>query len=201
MIFGIDLNSFSIACAIIDGDELGVAQLYATKKKPFDERFDELVPLFDNFLRKLQPEAVYIEEIPHVKGNGQHTVMVLTAVQSLIRVICVQQHIPYHLIHNLTWKKELGVKGTGPRGKVLKEDTKILVTQLYNITDELTEDQYDAIGIATSGLGRSGKDSTQITYKGIYTPAAYEAESSHEASVDEGIHSSRKKKSKEAGED
>jgi len=166
MLIGIDASSFSIACGIIDEDELFSVELFATKKLPFDERFNELAPLFDKFLRRLQPEVVYIEAIPYV--NSQNTVIVLSTIIGLIKTICCIHDIPYVMVQNLAWKKGIGLKGTGPRSKVLKEDTQKFVTELYGITDQLTENLYDAIGIATYGLIATQPDRTDSVRGNYY---------------------------------
>jgi len=196
MIIGLDINSFSIAIAALEDKELVVAQLFANKKKPFPERFEELVAHFDRFIRKLQPEAVYIEEIPYVQS--QKVAMTLTAVQTLVRTICSLHNIPCYLIHNLTWKKNLGVRGTGSRSKILKTDTQLYVTQLFNITDELTEDQYDAACIIAS----TTTDRDNLKYSGKYESEVRSSpESSTEKSLDEGVHKARKTKSKKGNEE
>lgn len=144
---GIDLSSFTIALGLIDDEakEVVSAEIFATKKSEFDYRFEELTNKLNRFFQTVRPDVVFIEAIPYVKSA--RTALTLASVLGMVRAICLINCIPCHVVNNMTWKKGIGLKG-----RVTKDDTKQLITDLYDCNIQvLSENQYDALGVATYG--------------------------------------------------
>lgn len=163
MIVGIDLSSFSIALGILSDTEVVSVELWANKREDFEARFDQLTDKLQTLFSELAPdiEYVYIELIPYVQSP--RTALTLASVLGMVRAICRLKGIPYETVHNLTWKKGIGLKG-----KVKKEDTEALMRIRYNINADtkLTDNQCDSLGVATYGAAQRGKDTSNLSFDG-----------------------------------
>lgn len=144
-VVGIDLSSFTVAFGIISDGEIVSAEVFANKREDFEARFDQLTDKTQKLFSAINPDVVYIEAIPYVQSP--RTALTLASVLGMVRALCRLKEIPYFVVHNLTWKKGIGLKG-----KVTKQDTENLMREMYAINVRLSENQYDALGVATYGL-------------------------------------------------
>lgn len=160
-VVGIDVSSFTIALGILSDTEVVSAELYANKRDDFEARFDQLTDKLQKLFSSLAVDVVYIEAIPYVQSP--RTALTLASVLGMVRAICRLKGVPYEVVHNLTWKKGIGLKG-----KVTKEDTEKLMRSMYGINDSIkcSDNQFDSLGVATYGAIQRGKTTSNLSFAG-----------------------------------
>ncbi len=154
MITGIDLSTKTLALAYIDDIACFTVELIQEGKYA-EDRFDGLIRSLRKSFLVTNTDHVYVEAIPFMKSAK--AALDLASVCGGIRAICVDLDISYTLVNNMTWKKGIGLKG-----RVAKEDTQALMRSTYNIEDRwiLSENAFDALGVATYGYKQLSNDSS-----------------------------------------
>lgn len=98
-----------------------------------------LVSLIDQF----QIDFVGLEGIQFQTQAGVTTFETLARLQGVLMVTCLEEKIPYKVVHTQTWRLHCGVRGTTRVDK--KRSMQLLVKKWFDI--QPTEDECDAIGI------------------------------------------------------
>lgn len=161
---GIDLSTKSIALAFLDDTEACTVELVEPGKYA-EDRFDGLILLLEKLLKETSLDGlyVYIEKIPFVKSAK--AALDLAAVLGGIRALCAINNVPYVLVNNSVWKKEIGLKG-----RPSKDDTRDLMAKTYDIILEdypnFSENQSDALAVATFGALKQGIEIYGINFTG-----------------------------------
>lgn len=149
IICGIDLSTKSIAFGFIFEDGADLYHEVIAKGNKAVDRFQELMTETYIYLYRVRPSHVYVEDIPYVKNARSE--LDLAAVLGGVRALCVALSIPYTIVHNLTWKKTLGLK------KPNKDDIRVEVTKRLSLSEDLSQNIIDALGICLHGLESSAK--------------------------------------------
>ena len=98
-----------------------------------------LLSLIDQF----QIDFIGLEGIQYQTAAGVTTFEVLARLQGVLMVTCLEEKIPFKVVHTQTWRLHCGVKGKTRVDK--KRSMQLLVKKWFDI--EPTEDECDAIGI------------------------------------------------------
>lgn len=117
LVMGCDCSSKSIASVIL-GESKFIPKLLESYSKNTDERARELFDLFDNYIseikiEKLVPAMVFIETPIYLQNPK--TTLAIASVVDAVKFISYRNRIPYSLVDNKTWKKD--VLGSGNAGK------------------------------------------------------------------------------------
>lgn len=186
-ILGIDTNTHYLALSYVCGGEWGNSLLLpfdgperraehqSTRKnnRQFEkrsalERLDVMIDLLEEHVRGYQeyngavmtgpddPIAyVYIEEPPFV--NSVKGFAELTTVVQCVRQVFRSFAIPVSLVNVGTWKKETTGNGHADKSEVRSWVRAHVDGFPQNTTDDLIEDQYDALAIAWRGAVAAGQ--------------------------------------------
>ena len=124
-----------------DGDLDSISRLRVVK-----ENINQLI-------EKYKPSFVVFEDTQYQSNaNG---FKILAMVQGVIMDILFSHNIDFYIVAPVTWKSFCGI--TGRKREEQKANTKAFVAKRYNII--ATEDEADAIGIATWAIANIKEES------------------------------------------
>lgn len=161
---GIDVSTKSLACVLVTtvGSTPKFIPYELEAEGAFEERFRRLSLLFDHFMQHNNGayyddeavEQVIIEDVPFVQGqNGLRIAQILGMVKSTL----VRFGIPVRMVNVSTWKKQ--VVGSG---RASKEEIRAWAEGAWGIIRPLgSQNQYDALAIASYGVLVEGEPGTQ----------------------------------------
>lgn len=144
-IISFDQASVITGYALFDGNQY-VESGVITKNKniPIAERVPAMALAICAKIKEVNPSAVVIEDIQN--QNSVKTVVDLARLQGGIIMYCANKHIPIHIYHPSTWRRELGfVQGTKTKRDDLKKQATEYVKGLG--FDIASEDENEAICI------------------------------------------------------
>ena len=145
-IVGIDLDSKKIAAVLFVDGEFSQLLFFQTKNKNIDERLYELYKYFESMaIKHLKPDKVFIEDSIYVANYK--TSKALSESIGNVKLLCRLNKIPFELVSNKTWKKEIVGNGNAS-----KEDIKkFVLNQKPDFIDE-PQDIMDAYAICLWGV-------------------------------------------------
>ena len=127
-----------ITYGVIDLNKMpkGGEEEYTNKRIVLKNRLSEIIT--DNLVKLTLTEGVY--------GQNIKTCKILSKVQGSVQDLCKELDIDCFSFANAgEWRKLIGVKGK--KREEYKENTKQYVLTKYDIPDNLSDDEYDAIAI------------------------------------------------------
>ncbi len=145
-IVGIDLDSKKIAAVLFVDGEFNQLLFFQSKNKDTDERLFELYKYFESMVIKhLKPDKIFIEDSIYV--SNYRTSKALSESIGNVKLLCRLKQIPFELVSNKTWKKEIIGNGNAS-----KEDIKkFILRQKPDLVDE-PQDIIDAYAICLWGV-------------------------------------------------
>jgi len=154
-VFGIDVSTTKIAIASISSDDYSVIEL-AAKSRSWERRLEQLYPQLFKYVEEniTSDDLVIIEDVPMVQNRA--SVIRLTHVVAMCRVVCIHHGIDCFGVNVSTWKKD--VIGDG---RADKEKIKLMATKIFGKkVSKLSQDSVDALCIAKWGDLRIRKKET-----------------------------------------
>lgn len=139
-VWGIDPDTKQIAIA---EDSPSWLQIHAVGRTA-EDRIRELYDEFDDAVGMYEPGYVYVEK-PMYTGNPVSTIAQVMVV-GVIRAVLWRHEVPHSLVDPGVWKKAL--LGTG---RASKEEIKDFIRARSDLPEDLDQDVYDALAIATWG--------------------------------------------------
>mgnify|MGYP001566114880 CR=1 FL=1 len=112
-ILACDCSSKLIGCIQLENKSVLQCMLYGGSKNDFETRLKVLFVGFRELIDKWKPDVIYIEQAVYVQ-NVKATLMI-DAVVNLVRFVCIDKAIPYQIVDNTVWKKD--VLGNGKASK------------------------------------------------------------------------------------
>lgn len=148
-VVGIDLDSKKIAAVLFVNGEFNQILFFQTKNKNTDERLFELYKYFESMIIKhLKPDKVFIEDSIYV--SNFRTSKALSESIGNVKLLCRLNQIPFEIVSNKTWKKEIIGNGNAS-----KEDIKrFVLKQKPDLIDE-PQDCYDSFAICLWGVRKN----------------------------------------------
>jgi Holliday junction resolvasome RuvABC endonuclease subunit len=127
-----------------DGKYIESGVIKKSKDIPIADRVPAMALAICAKIKEVKPDHVVIEDIQN--QNSVKTVIDLARLQGGIIMYCANKHIPIHIYHPSTWRRELGfVQGTKTKRDALKEQATEYVKGLgFEIE---SEDESEAICI------------------------------------------------------
>ena len=144
-ILSFDQASVITGSCLFDGDTYVDSGIITKNKSiPIAERVPAMALSICAKIKEVQPDAVIIEDIQN--QSSVKTVIDLARLQGGIIMYCANKHIPIHIYHPSTWRRELGfTQGTKTKRDALKEQATEYVKSLG--FDIASEDESEAICI------------------------------------------------------
>ena len=127
-----------------DGQYVDSGVIKKRKDMPIADRVPAMALSICAKIKEVQPSAVVIEDIQN--QSSVKTVIDLARLQGGIIMYCANKHIPIHIYHPSTWRRELGfTQGSKTKRDDLKHQATEYVKELgFNI---VSEDESEAICI------------------------------------------------------
>ena len=145
-IVGIDLDSKKIAAVLFVDGEFNQLLFFQSKNKNTDERLFELYKYFESMVIKhLKPDKVFIEDSIYVANFK--TSKALSESIGNVKLLCRLNQIPFELVSNKTWKKEIIGNGNASKADIKK----FVLEQKPDLIDE-PQDIFDSFCVAKFGV-------------------------------------------------
>lgn len=134
-VLGCDCSTKSIGCVMLDSksDEYFCCSLLESKEKDTIVRSEELFFLFKGLLEAWVPDIVYIEQA--VYCNNIKTTLTIDSVVNGIKYNCILANIPYQIIDNKSWKKQVLGNGKASKEDIMKFAKIRFPGKIYNNQD------------------------------------------------------------------
>jgi len=148
-VLGCDCSTKLIGCSMITDKDIITATIYGGNKNDTNVRAEVMYQAIKEILDAWEPEAVYIEQAVYLQ-NVKVT-LTIDAVVNGVRYACIDKNIPYFIIDNKSWKKD--VLGNGNSSK--EDIAKFSKTKWGDKFK--TQDEMDACCLAYFGYRRLNK--------------------------------------------
>lgn len=140
--------------AVFENNELKTFSHFSTLNNSIEDRIEE-VRKNVSFLLEQGIDYVILEDIQLQRNVS--TFKALAKLQGVLENMFIRKNIKYLLVHNASWRKEVGVKGR--KSKEQKENAQNIVREIFDI--EVTEDEADAILIGLYLCKKGVDDDTE----------------------------------------
>ena len=151
-ILSFDQASVVTGWALFDGDAyVGSGVITKNKNMPIADRVPAMALAICAKIKEVHPDAVIIEDIQN--QNSVKTVVDLARLQGGIIMYCANKHIPIHIYHPSTWRRELGfVQGAKTKRDALKEQAADYVKSLGFEIENIDESEAICINLAAQHM-------------------------------------------------
>lgn len=153
----IDSSTRKTGMALFLDGELNTYQLIdlSTSKDTADERINIMGRNMLLLLSHWCPEIVYIEE-PQGHGQNVKLVNMLCQIIGIVRGWCIENKAYFEVVSPSVWRKYLGMSQGGKKRAELKEESKRVVKDTYDV--DVNDDVADAINIGNAMINRYSKE-------------------------------------------
>ena len=122
-VLGCDCSSKLIDCVLLGDDNLFKTYSFESKNKDWDIRSRELFSAFQNLIKdmkcdKIVPDIVYIEQAVYLQ-NVKVT-LAIDSVINAVKFISYMNKIPYIIIDNKSWKKQVLGNGKASKEQIME---------------------------------------------------------------------------------
>ena len=151
-ILSLDQASVITGYALFDGDTyIDSGVITKNKSIPIAERVPSMALSICAKIKEVKPDVVILEDIQN--QSSVKTVIDLARLQGGIIMYCANKHIPIHIYHPSTWRRELGfTQGTKTKRDALKEQAIEYVKSIGMQIDVEDENEAVCINIAAQKL-------------------------------------------------
>jgi len=117
-VLGCDCSTKLIGCSMITDKDIITATIYGGNKNDTNVRAEVMYQAIKEILDAWEPEAVYIEQAVYLQ-NVKVT-LTIDAVVNGVRYACIDKNIPYFIIDNKSWKKDVLGNGNSSKEDIAK---------------------------------------------------------------------------------
>jgi Holliday junction resolvasome RuvABC endonuclease subunit len=113
-----DCSSKLIGISLLEKDKIKTCTIYGGDKNDFETRLKVMFKEFNEYLNIETPTIIYIEQAVYLQ-NVKATLMI-DATINLVRFICISRNIPYQIVDNSSWKKDVLGNGKASKEQIME---------------------------------------------------------------------------------